>query len=143
MSGGQNSLHVVMGLAKPDARGELRLRARPYSGKFFMSGAAAGRVFVFDPERRLHPEQYHGNVVDEIEDEEWRRDLAPFLAEEARRRGVPLRVEGDEVVLLLEGEWRRWHFRDCFLQLVPLKVSRKLAKAGVVPPQLAQMADEL
>jgi len=143
MSGGQNSLHVVMGLAKPDARGRLRLRHRPYAGKFFMSGAAAGRVFVFDPDGRLDPEQYRGNVVDEIEDEEWRRDLAPFLVEEARRRGVPLRVSGDEVALELEGEWRRWHYRDCFVQLVPLRVSRKLAKAGVVPPQLAQMTDEL
>jgi hypothetical protein len=108
-----------------------------------MSGAAAGRVFVFDPDGRLDPEQYRGNVVDEIEDEEWRRDLAPFLVEEARRRGVPLRVSGDEVALELEGEWRRWHYRDCFVQLVPLRVSRKLAKAGVVPPQLAQMTDEL
>jgi glutamate synthase domain-containing protein 3 len=143
MSGGKNSLHVVMGLAKPDARGELRLRHKPYAAKFFMSGAAAGRVFVFDPERRLDPQQYQGNVVDDIEDQDWKRDLAPFLVEESRRRGLPLRVEGEELLLRLEGEWRRWHFRDAFIQLVPLKVSRKLAKAGVVPPQLAQMADEL
>jgi hypothetical protein len=63
MAGGDNSLHVVMGLRKPDARGELSLKAKPYAGKFFMSGAAAGRVFVFDPEVRLDPAQYHGNVL--------------------------------------------------------------------------------
>ena len=55
MSGGENSLHVVMGLAKPDARGELALKPRPYAGKFFMSGAAAGRVLVFDPRARSRP----------------------------------------------------------------------------------------
>ena len=71
MSGGENSLHVVMGLAKPDARGELALRPRPYAGKFFMSGAAAGRVLVFDPQRALDPAQYHGNVVSEITAEDW------------------------------------------------------------------------
>src|SRR5665811_1344617 len=63
MSGGDNSLHVVMGLAKPDARGELSLKAKLPFGKFFMSGVAAGRVFVFYPEDRLEPAQYHGNVT--------------------------------------------------------------------------------
>ena len=102
MSGGENSLHVVMGLAKPDARGELALRPRPYAGKFFMSGAAAGRVLVFDPERALDPAQYHGNVVCEIAPGEWRELIGPFIATEARRRGLPLRVEGDELVVRLQ-----------------------------------------
>ena len=66
MAGGDNSLHVVMGLNKPDARGELSLRHKPYGGKFFMSGAAAGRVFVFDPDVRLDPAQYRGNVLSSI-----------------------------------------------------------------------------
>ncbi len=66
MSGGDNSLHVVMGLEKPDAAGELRLKRKPYAGKFFMSGAAAGRVFVFDPQDSLDPAQYHGNVAEAI-----------------------------------------------------------------------------
>jgi glutamate synthase domain-containing protein 3 len=142
MSGGDNSLHVVMGLEKPDAAGELRLKPKPYGGKFFMSGAAAGRVFVFDPEDRLDAAQYHGNVAEEITAPEWTEHLAPFLAAEAARRGAPLRVEGDEVVLRLEGEWRRWRYDECFLQLVPQKVARRLVKRGVTPPQLAQLVEE-
>jgi glutamate synthase domain-containing protein 3 len=142
MSGGDNSLHVVMGLEKPDAAGELRLKPKPYAGKFFMSGAAAGRVFVFDPDDRLDPAQYHGNVAEEITELEWNAHLAPFLAAEAARRGAPLRVEGDEVVVRLEGEWRRWRYDECFLQLVPQKVSRRLVKRGVTPPQLSQLVEE-
>ena len=142
MSGGENSLHVVMGFDKPDERGELRLRARPYFGKFFMSGAAAGRVFVFDPEGRLDPRQYHGNVLEEITPAEWSEHLAPFVAAEAAKRGVPLRIEGDEVVVRLDGAWRRWRYDSCFIQLVPQKVSRRLAKRGVTPPQLAQLVEE-
>ena len=142
MSGGDNSLHVVLGLAKPDARGELSLKAKPYFGKFFMSGAAAGRVFVFDPEDRLDPAQYRGNVLEEISAHEWRDELAPYLAAEAARRGAPLRVEGDDVVVRLAGAWKRWRYDECFIQLVPQKVSRRLAKRGVTPPQLAQLVEE-
>jgi hypothetical protein len=142
MSGGENSLHVLMGLAKPDARGELALRSRPYAGKFFMSGAAAGRVLVFDPERALAPAQYHGNVVSELASDDWRTLVGPFIAGEARRRGLPLRVEGDELVLRLQGEWRRYRYEEAFVQLVPQKVARKLAKQGVTPPQLEQLVGE-
>ncbi len=118
------------------------LRPRPYAGKFFMSGAAAGRVLVFDPERALDPAQYHGNVVCEIAPEEWRDLIGPFIAAEARRRGLPLRVEGDELVLRLQGEWRRFAYDQPFLQLIPQKVARKLAKQGVTPPQLEQIVGE-
>ena len=142
MSGGPNSLHVVMGLAKPDARGELSLRARPYLGKFFMSGAAAGRVFVFDPERRLDPEQYRGNVPEAIAPEVWAGDLAPFLAREVARRGVPIRIEGEEIAVRLQSEWRRWRYDEAFVQLVPRTVARKLVKRGVTPRQLEQMVEE-
>ena len=142
MSGGEKSLHVVMGLNKPDARGELTLKAKPYFGKFFMSGAAAGRVFVFDPEERLEPAQYHGNVLEEITEAEWRDVLAPFVAAEAAKRGAPLRVEDHELVMRLDGQWRRWRYDECFIQLVPQKVSRRLAKRGVTPPQLAQLVEE-
>jgi len=142
MSGGPNSLHVVMGLAKPDARGELSLRARPYLGKFFMSGAAAGRVFVFDPERRLDPEQYRGNVPEAIAPEVWAGDLAPFLAREGARRGVPIRIEGEEIAVRLQSEWRRWRYDEAFVQLVPRTVARKLVKRGVTPRQLEQMVEE-
>jgi hypothetical protein len=142
MSGGENSLHVVMGLDKPDARGELSLKAKPYFGKFFMSGAAAGRVFVFDPEERLDPAQYHGNVIEEITEGEWRNVLAPFVAAEAAKRGAPVRVDGDEFAIRLDGEWKRWRYDECFIQLVPQKVSRRLAKRGVTPPQLAQLVEE-
>jgi hypothetical protein len=142
MSGGDNSLHVVMGLRKPDARGELALRPKPYAGKFFMSGAAAGRVFVFDPLVRLDPAQYHGNVVSRITPEEWQKELAPFLARDARRRGLPVRIEGDHVTVRLEGEWQRWSYEEAFAKLIPLKVARAAQQQGVVAPQLAQIVAE-
>ena len=142
MSGGDNSLHIVMGLRKPDARGELSLRPRPYSGKFFMSGAAAGRVFVFDPEVRLEPAQYRGNVLSAVTLEEWQRDLSPLLALEARRRGLPLRIEGDYLTLRLEGQWRRWRYDEAFTKLVPVKVAKASQEKGVVPPALKQLVGE-
>ncbi|MGH7740964.1 MAG: hypothetical protein ACRENS_02960, partial [Candidatus Eiseniibacteriota bacterium] len=142
MSGGDNSLHIVMGLRKPDTRGELALRPRPYSGKFFMSGAAAGRVFVFDPEVRLEPAQYRGNVLSAVTIEEWTRDLAPLLAIEARRRGLPLRIEGDYLTLRLEGQWRRWRYDEAFTKLVPVKVAKASQEKGVVPPALKQLVGE-
>jgi hypothetical protein len=142
MSGGDNSLHVVMGLRKPDARGEIALRPRPYSGKFFMSGAAAGRVFVFDPEVRLEPAQYRGNVLSGVTPEEWTRELAPFLDREARRRGVPLRIEGEFLTLRLEGQWRRWRYDEAFAKLVSVKVAKASQEKGVVPPALKQLVGE-
>jgi len=142
MSGGENSLHVVMGLAKPDARGELALKPRPYAGKFFMSGAAAGRVLVFDPQGALDPAQYHGNVVHEIAADDWQALIGPFIADEARRRGLPLRVEGDDLVVRLQGQWRRFRYDEAFLQLIPQKVARKLARQGITPPQLEQIVGE-
>ena len=142
MSGGDNSLHVVMGLRKPDANGELALRDRPYAGKFFMSGAAAGRVFVFDPGHRLDPAQYRGNVRDVPTPSEWESELAPMLAREARRRGLPLRVEGDSIALRLQGEWHTWRYDQAFARLVPLKVHRAAQQQGVTPPQLVQIVAE-
>jgi hypothetical protein len=142
MSGGANSLHVVLGLEKPDAHGELRLRARPYAGKFFMSGAAAGRVFVLDPERRLHPAQHRGNLPLPFSPEEWAADLGPFVEREAARRGVPLRVEGPDLVIRLEGEWRRWDAGQAFLKLVPEKVARAEQERGVTPAPLVHIVAE-
>ncbi len=142
MSGGDNSFHVVMGLAKPDARGELSLRSKPYGGKFFKSGAAAGRVFVFDPERRLDPAQYRGNVSAPFAPEEWSRDVGPFVAREARRRGAPVRVEGGEIAIRLAGAWRRWRYDEAFVKLIPLKIAKAEQQKGVVPPQLVQIVTE-
>jgi len=142
MSGGENSLHVVMGLQKPDERGELTLRPKPYGGKFFMSGAAAGRVFVFDPGVRLDPAQYHGNVVSQITPAEWEKELAPLLARDARRRGLPLRIEGEFFTIRLDGEWKRWGYQECFVKLIPLKVAKASQQKGVVAPQLAQIVGE-
>ncbi|HTO89793.1 MAG TPA: glutamate synthase-related protein [Candidatus Sulfotelmatobacter sp.] len=142
MSGGDNSLHVVMGLRKPDARGELALRAKPYGGKFFMSGAAAGRVFVFDPLVKLDPAQYSGNVVSQITLDEWSRELTPLLSREARRRGLPIRLEGEHFTLRLEGEWKRWRYDEAFVKLIPLKVAKAAQQQGVVAPQLAQIVAE-
>ncbi len=142
MSGGDNSFHVVMGLRKPDARGELSLRPRPYSGKFFMSGAAAGRVFVFDPLVRLDPAQYGGNVLSSITPEEWTQELGPMIASEAKRRGLPIRIEGDSLTIKLEGEWRRWRYDEAFAKLIPVKIARASQQQGVVPPALVQIVGE-
>ncbi len=142
MSGGENSLHVVMGLRKPDARGRLSLRPKPYAGKFFMSGAAAGRVFVFDPNVRLDPQQYRGNVLSMITPEEWSRELAPLIEREARRRGMPIRLEGEHITVRLEGEWRRWRYDEAFAKLIPIKVARASQQQGVVPRALVQIVGE-
>jgi hypothetical protein len=142
MAGGDNSLHVVMGLRKPDARGELSLKARPYGGKFFMSGAAAGRVYVFDPGVKLDPAQYHGNVLSSIPAEEWSREVAPFITAEARRRGLPIRIDGDFITLRLEGQWRRWRCDEAFARLVPIKVAKASQQQGISPPSLVQIVAE-
>jgi hypothetical protein len=142
MSGGENSLHVVLGLRKPDARGELSLKPKPYSGTFLMSGSAAGRVFLLDPERRLDPAQYRGNVPDAIAPEEWAGDLGPFIAREARRRGAPIRVDDETISVRIDGAWRTWRYDEAFVKLVPIKVARALQKKGVTPPQLAQIVPE-
>jgi glutamate synthase domain-containing protein 2 len=142
MSGGDNSIHVVLGLAKPDARGQIALRSKPYSGKFFMSGAAAGRVFVLDPHNRLDPAQYRGNVLSGISPEEWARDLAPFLDREVRRRGAPIRIEGEHITVRLEGEWQRWRFDEAFAKLIPVKVAKAAQEQGVVARAVAQIVAE-
>jgi len=142
MSGGENSLHVVMGLRKPNAKGELALRPRPYAGKFFMSGAAAGRVFVFDPWVRLDRAQYRGNVLSAIAPEEWANEVAPLIEREAQRRGAPIRIEGDHITIRLDGEWYRWHHEEAFAKLIPLKVARAMQEQGVVPLPLVQMVAE-
>ncbi|MBI1796601.1 MAG: hypothetical protein HYR74_06065 [Candidatus Eisenbacteria bacterium] len=142
MSGGDNSLHVVMGFEKPDAHGELSLKPKPYGGKFFMSGAAAGRVFVFDPHVALDPAQYHGNVLTAITPAEWADDLGPFIAREARRRGLPVRIEGEHVTVRLAGQWQRWRYDEAFAKLIPIKVAKASQQAGVVPRALVQMGGE-
>ncbi|HET9325403.1 MAG TPA: glutamate synthase-related protein [Candidatus Eisenbacteria bacterium] len=142
MSGGDNSLHVIMGLRKPDGRGQLALKYKPYSGKFLMSGAAAGRVFVFDPLVKLDPAQYHGNVLSAITPEEWTKDLAPFVGAEAKRRGLPIRIEGEHITIRLEGEWRRWRYDEAFAKLIPVKVAKAAQEKGVVPRALTQIVGE-
>ena len=142
MSGGDNSLHVVMGLRKPDGRGQLALRYKPYSGKFLMSGAAAGRVYVFDPMVKLDPDQYHGNVLSAIAPEEWANVLAPFVGREAKRRGLPIRIEGEHITVRLEGEWRRWRYDEAFCKIIPVKVAKAAQEQGVVPPALVQIVGE-
>ena len=67
-------------------------------------------------------------------------NAASRLADYVQHRRVS--VEGDDVVVRLAGAWRRWRYDECFIQLVPLKVSRRLAKRGVTPPQLAQLVEE-
>ncbi len=142
MSGGDNSFHVVMGLQKPDARGNLSLKPRPYSGKFFMSGAAAGRVFVFDPLVKLDPAQYTGNVLSAVTPEEWAREIGPFIADEAGRRGLPIRIEGDAIRIRLDGEWQRWHRDEAFAKLIPVRIAKAAQQQGIAPPALTQIVGE-
>ncbi len=143
MSGGENSLHVVMGLEKPDARGQLCLRPRPYAGKFFMSGAAAGRVFVFDPERRMEQAQFHGNDAVPPSRDEWQKELGPFLAAEAARRGLPLQVAPEGLRILLDGAWRDYAYDACFTKYVPRRIPRSAQRQGEAPPALVGMVAEL
>ena len=142
MSGGENSLHVVMGFEKPDARGHLQLRPRPYAGKFFMSGAAAGRVYVFDPEHRMESAQVHGNQADPVTVAEWDAEVGPFIAAHARKRGLPLEVVPGGMRLALGGVWRDF---DCsaFSKYTPIRIPKSVQRQGVAPPSLIGMLDEL
>jgi glutamate synthase domain-containing protein 3 len=142
MSGGDNSVHIVLGLAKPDDKGELYLRPRPYSGKFLMSGAAAGRVFLLDPQRALDPKQYHGNVATPIVREEWERDVVPLINAEAWMRGAPVRAEADGISVRIAGEWQKWGYNEAFTKLIPMKVAKALAEQGIAPPGLQQIVGE-
>ena len=107
-----------------------------------MSGAAAGRVYVFDPLVKLDPAQYRGNVLSGITGEEWANELGPFIARESRRRGAPIRVEGEHITVRLEGQWRRWRYDEAFAKLVPVKVAKASQEKGVVPPALVQIVAE-
>jgi hypothetical protein len=55
---------------------------------------------------------------------------------------VPIRIEGEEIAVRLQSEWRRWRYDEAFVQLVPRTVARKLVKRGVTPRQLEQMVEE-
>jgi len=132
MSGGENSLHVVLGLKKPDSNGELSLRPKPYAGKFLMSGAAAGRVVLFDPFGQLDEAQYRGNEAVEIGDQEWLQCIGPFIAEEARRRGAPIRIDGESFSVRLQGNWRTWHFQAAFVKIVPHVAPASASTAAAV-----------
>jgi hypothetical protein len=107
-----------------------------------MSGAAAGRVFMFDPRVALDPEQYHGNVLSSISASEWAEELGPFLEREARRRGLPIRIEGENITVRLDGQWQRWRYDEAFAKLIPVKVAKASQERGVVPPALVQMSGE-
>ncbi|MFQ5600849.1 MAG: glutamate synthase-related protein [Candidatus Krumholzibacteriia bacterium] len=143
MSGGDNSLHVVMGLEKPDRRGQLHLRRRPYAGKFFMSGAAAGRVFVFDPDGRMEAAQVHGNESQRPTAEEWDRDVGPFVTAEAAKRGLPIQVVPGGLRIRLAGEWREYACGEAFTKYVPIRISRSAQRLGEAPPALVGMVEEL
>jgi hypothetical protein len=133
----------VLGIQKPDARGELHLRPRPYAGKFFMSGAAAGRVFVFDPERRMEPAQWHGNEATPVTPDEWDSEVGPFVAAHAGERGLPLEVVPGGLRIRLGGAWRDYACGDAFTRYAPVKVPRSVQRHGVSPPALVHMLDEL
>jgi glutamate synthase domain-containing protein 2/glutamate synthase domain-containing protein 3 len=141
MSGGENSCHVVLGLAKPDRRGELSLRSRPYGGKFLLSGAAAGRLFIFDPLRRLDARQYRGNTPVPIGRAEWERDVVPLVNGEAWLRGAPVRADANSFSVRLEGAWRSWSYEEAFLKLAPVKAAKAQAR-DEAPPGLVKMVGQ-
>jgi hypothetical protein len=97
---------------------------------------------VFDPNVKLDPAQYHGNVLSAITPEEWLREVGPLLAREAKRRGLPIRVEREHFMIKLDGDWRRWHYEEAFAKLIPLKVARAAQQAGITPRQLTQIVAE-
>ena len=143
MSGGDNSLHVVMGLEKPDAAGHLQVRPRPYGGKFFMSGAAAGRVYVFDPNHTLEKDQVHGNLAEAVTAAEWDAEVGPFIATEAAKRGLPMQVTAGGFRIQIGGEWREFSCDEAFTRYTPVKVPKSIQRQGVAPPALVGMVDEL
>jgi hypothetical protein len=132
-----------MGLEKPDARGHLVARPRPYAGKFFMSGAAAGRVYVFDPNRTLEPGQVHGNAGEPVTAAEWDAEVGPFVAAEAAKRGLPMQVVPGGFRIQLAGAWRDFACGEAFVRYTPVKVPKSIQRQGVVPPALVGMVDEL
>jgi len=142
MSGGENSMHVVMGLDKPDGRGQLRLRRRPYAGKFFMSGAAAGRVFVFDPENRMEPAQVRGNLATPLGADEWDAEVGPFVAHEAAQRGLPIEVKRGGLRIQLDGTWRDLTCGEAFTRYEPVSVPKSVQRQGIAPPALVNMVPE-
>ena len=105
MSGGDNSLHVVMGLRKPDARGELTLKSKPYAGKFFMSGAAAGRrVRVRSRGEARSRAVRTATCCRRSRPRSGSRTLGRSSPRAAQRRGAPIRVEGENITVRLDGE---------------------------------------
>jgi hypothetical protein len=64
------------------------------------------------------------------------------VAREAKRRGVPIRIEGEHVTVRLESEWRRWRYDEAFAKLIPIKVAKASQEQGVAPPQLMQIVAE-
>jgi len=51
-------------------------------------------------------------------------------------------VEGDDVVIRLDGAWTRRLCDERSNKLAPQRVSRRLTKRGVMPPQLSQLVEE-
>jgi glutamate synthase domain-containing protein 3 len=142
MSGGENSLHVVMGLEKPDGRGRLQLRTRPYAGKFFMSGAAAGRVFVFDPHKRIEPAQVHGNEASPVTAKEWDAEVGGFIAAAAAERSLPVEVRPGGLRIELDGTWHEYACDEAFTRYQPITVPRSVQRQGIAPPALVNMVPE-
>ena len=97
---------------------------------------------MFDPNVKLDPAQYRGNVLSSIPPEEWTEEVGPFITSEARRRGLPIRVDGDYLTIRLEGQWRRWRYDEAFTRLVPIKVAKAAQQQGIAPPALVRIVAE-
>jgi glutamate synthase domain-containing protein 3 len=55
-----------------DTKGQLRLNERPYLSTKMLGGASRGTFVLFDPEKRLHKNQFtHGKETEFFDDTEW------------------------------------------------------------------------
>ena len=139
-----NSLHVVMGLAKPDARGELEPARAALPGQVLHErGRRRAGVRLRPGAPRSTRTQYRGNVARaDRAGGVARATSAPFLAREVAppwRAPFASRARRSPCAC---GQWRRWRYDEAFMQLVPRTVARKLVKRGVTPPQLEQIVQE-
>jgi hypothetical protein len=81
-------------------------------------------------------------VLSSIPADEWANDVAPFIRAESKRRGLPLRIDGEYLTLRLEGQWRRWRYDEAFARLIPIKVAKAAQQQGVAPPALVHIVGE-
>jgi hypothetical protein len=108
-----------------------------------MSGAAAGRVYMFDPLKHLEPAQHHGNAAERTTEVEWNDEVGPCVAAAAATRALPLEVVRGSIRIAIGGEWRDYACGDAFTKFLPIRIPKSVQRQGVAPPALVGMVDEL